>query len=251
MTKSISRVNIALGFFVINLEGYPMTTTATQSLFTLPDFLARLITRRKTKNEITERDVQRAVREALSTQYILQKLNAFGKRVEKARAHLNGHDWTASHGKDTFLRHVYGGVPGYQWFLLDVDKEPTAEQWRSFADQIWPDSNMPAQIWSDNGFPQAGALEVEGRTRINDCVQLRVRGARQVVTELRIGDKILPLFGAGWTELWANSSWEPNTPFLRFDHLYEHGLPYESFTREVEHHEQTLRALKYGPPADK
>ncbi len=225
-------------------------TTATR-FFGLNDFLSQLIERfTKSKDQITKQDVQRAVRQALQAQDTLQKLTSFGERVETARNHLSGPAWTTSHGKDAFLRHVYGDAPSYQWFLLDLDEEPTTEQWRSIADQIWPDGNMPMQMWADDGWPQVGAIETEGRTRINDCLQLRIRGASQVVTELRIGSKVLPLFGAGWTELWSNSSWEPNTPFLRFDHLYEHGLPYETFAGEVEHHEKTLRTLKYGPSAD-
>ncbi|MDC1205484.1 hypothetical protein N8083_01400, partial [Candidatus Pacebacteria bacterium] len=230
---------------------YPTMTTATR-FFGLNDFLSQLIERfTKSKDQITERDVQRAVRKALQAQDTLQKLTSFGERVETARQHLNGPAWTTSHGKDAFLRHVYGGVPSYQWFLLEIDENPTADDWQSIANQIWPDgNNMPMQMWSDDGSPQCGALEIEGRTRINGCVQLRVRGARQVVTEVRIGSKVLPLFGAGWTELWSNSSWEPNTPFLRFDDLYEHDLPYASFAEEVGHHEKTLRALQYGPSAD-
>ncbi len=224
--------------------------TATR-FFGLDEVLSSFIERFKSKDQITQRDVQRAVRDALETQNILQKLSPFGERIEVARKYLNGPAWTTSHGKDAFLRHIYGGVPYYQWFLLAIDENPTADDWQYIAKRIWPDGNMPNQMWSDDGSPQCGALEVEGRTRINGCMQLRVRGARQVVTELRIGNKVLPLFGAGWTELWSNSSWEPNMPFLRFDHLYEYGLPYETFAIEVEHLQKKLRTLQYGPSVDK
>ncbi len=224
--------------------------TATR-IFGLTDALTAFIKRFKTKDEITQRDVQHAVRDALATQDILRQLTPFGERVESARNQLNGTTWTSANGKDAFLCHVYGDVPCYQWFLLAIDENPTADEWKSIANQIWPDDrNMPMQIWADDGSPQCGALEVEGRTRINGYMQLRVRGARQVVTELRIGSKVLPLFGAGWTELWLNSSWEPSMPFLRFDHLYEHGLPYETFAIEVEHLQKKLRTLQYGPSAD-